>query len=101
VARAREAAVPSLIERVRIAAGSREAPGVCKNDDDDDVHFVPRLRADRHSRLAQRGHVPFVRVTPDEKPESLANRIVKAMGGPEPDIALEYTSAESSIGGRN
>jgi len=37
-------------------------------------------------------------VTPGEAKEALAARIVDAMGGTEPDIALECTGAESSIG---
>jgi L-iditol 2-dehydrogenase len=37
-------------------------------------------------------------VAPDEAKEVLAARIVDAMGGTEPDVALECTGAESSIG---
>jgi L-iditol 2-dehydrogenase len=37
-------------------------------------------------------------VLPDEAKEVLAARIVDAMGGTEPDVALECTGAESSIG---
>ena len=37
-------------------------------------------------------------VAPNEAKEVLAARIVNAMGGTEPDIALECTGAESSIG---
>ncbi|KAI9462528.1 GroES-like protein [Russula earlei] len=43
--------------------------------------------------------VRAVRVTaPDEAPEALAARVVEAMGGVEPDVALECTGAEASIG---
>jgi L-iditol 2-dehydrogenase len=37
-------------------------------------------------------------VAPDEAKEALAARIVDAMGGTEPDVALECTGAEMSIG---
>jgi hypothetical protein len=43
------------------------------------LHRTPTTN--RLARLAQRGYVPFFRVMPDEKPESLANRIAKVMGG--------------------
>ncbi|KAI9436315.1 GroES-like protein [Lactarius indigo] len=44
------------------------------------------------------GRVRALRVTPDEAPEALAARVVEAMGGTEPDVALECTGAEASIG---
>jgi len=44
------------------------------------------------------GRVRALRVAPEEAPKELAARIVEAMGGAEPDIALECTGAEASIG---
>jgi L-iditol 2-dehydrogenase len=44
------------------------------------------------------GRVRALHVTPDEAPEALAARVVEAMGGTEPDVALECTGAEASIG---
>jgi len=38
-----------------------------------------------------------LRVIPDESPEALAAWVVEAMGGTEPDVALECTGAEASI----
>ena len=43
------------------------------------------------------GHVRALRVTLGETPEVLAKRVVEAMGGTEPDVALECTGAEASI----
>ncbi|KAI0255279.1 sorbitol dehydrogenase [Lactifluus subvellereus] len=42
--------------------------------------------------------VRALRVAPDEAPEEIARRVVEAMGGTEPDVALECTGAEASIG---
>ncbi|KAF8262762.1 GroES-like protein [Lactarius quietus] len=44
------------------------------------------------------GRVSALRVAPGEAPEALAARVVEAMGGTEPDVALECTGAEASIG---
>jgi L-iditol 2-dehydrogenase len=44
------------------------------------------------------GRVRTLRVSPREAPKDLAARIVEAMGGVEPDVALECTGAETSIG---
>jgi len=44
------------------------------------------------------GSVRALRVAPGEAPEALAARVVEAMGGIEPDVALECTGAEASIG---
>ncbi|KAH9041774.1 hypothetical protein EDB85DRAFT_2286211 [Lactarius pseudohatsudake] len=39
------------------------------------------------------GRVRALRVAPDDAPEALAARVVEAMGGTEPDVALECTGA--------
>jgi L-iditol 2-dehydrogenase len=44
------------------------------------------------------GRVRTLRVMPEEAPKDLAARVVEAMGGTEPDVALECTGAEASIG---
>jgi L-iditol 2-dehydrogenase len=44
------------------------------------------------------GRVRALHVARDETPEALAARVVEAMGGKEPDVALECTGAEASIG---
>ena len=44
------------------------------------------------------GRVRTLRVAPEEAPKDLAARVVEAMGGTEPDVALECTGAEASIG---
>jgi L-iditol 2-dehydrogenase len=48
--------------------------------------------------LAPPGRVHALRVARDEAREALAARIVQAMGGVEPDVALECTGAEASVG---
>ncbi|KAH9041766.1 GroES-like protein [Lactarius pseudohatsudake] len=44
------------------------------------------------------GRVRALRVAPGDAPDALAARVVEAMGGTEPDVALECTGAEASIG---
>jgi L-iditol 2-dehydrogenase len=74
------------------AAGAH--PIVITDLDESRLAFAESLTAGGGGR-----RVCALRVTAsDEKPESLASRVVEAMGGTEPDVALECTGAESSIG---
>ena len=60
--------------------------------------FAESLVSSSSSSSDEPARVRTLLVAPNEAKEVLAARIVDAMGGTEPDIALECTGAESSIG---